>query len=90
MNKAKLVERMAKLSNLPKATCKECLESFIVAVSESLKDAESVVLTGFGTFKLIDRKERIGVNPTNGKPMTIGPKRVAKFTASKALKELTQ
>ncbi len=90
MNKSKLIERMAKLSNLPKATCKECLEAFVVAVSESLKESESVVLTGFGTFKLLERKARIGVNPTNGQKMTIGPKKVAKFTASKALKELTQ
>ena len=51
MNKTMLVESMAKITKLPKATCKECLEAFVSSVSTALKQNKPVVLTGFGTFK---------------------------------------
>jgi DNA-binding protein HU-beta len=90
MNKAKLVETMAKLTKLPKATCKECLEGFIATVSSSLKQGKSVVLTGFGTFMVMKRKGRVGVNPATGKKMEIPAKRVPKFRPGKYLKGLVK
>lgn len=90
MNKAKLVETMAKLTKLPKAICKECLEGFINTVSNSLKQGKTVVLTGFGTFMVMKRKKRVGVNPATGKKMEIPAKRVPKFKPGKALKGLVK
>jgi DNA-binding protein HU-beta len=87
MNKAKLVEQMAKTSKLSKATCKECLEAFISAVGSALKQNKPVVLTGFGTFSVIKRKSRVGINPATHKKMTIPAKKVPKFKPGKALKE---
>ncbi len=88
MNKAKLIEQMAKTSKLPKATCKKILESFIKSVSQSLKGGKSVVLTGFGTFSIMKRKSRVGINPATGKKMQIAAKKVAKFKPGKALRDL--
>lgn len=88
MNKAKLVEQMAKLTKLPKSACKSCLEAFIKAVGQSLKQKQPVVLTGFGTFTVIKRKSRVGVNPATGKKMTIPAKSVPKFKPGKALKDM--
>jgi len=87
MNKEGLVEKMAKITGLPKSTCKECLDSFIETVTSSLKQNEQVVLTGFGTFLATKRAGRIGVNPATGKKMTIPARRVPKFKAGKALKD---
>jgi DNA-binding protein HU-beta len=88
MNKAKLVEQMAKMTKLPKSACKSCLEAFITAVGQSLKKKQPVVLTGFGTFTVIKRKSRVGVNPATGKKMTIPAKTVPKFKPGKALKDI--
>jgi DNA-binding protein HU-beta len=88
MNKAMLVESMAKLTKLPKATCKECLEAFVSSVSNALKQNKNVVLTGFGAFQVIRRKARVGINPATGKKMQIPSKKVPKFKAGKALKGL--
>ncbi len=88
MNKAELVENMAKVTKLPKSTCKECLEAFITTVGGALKKDKTVVLTGFGTFKVMKRKSRVGVNPATGKKMTIPAKKVPKFSPGKALKDL--
>ncbi len=90
MNKATLVESMAKLTKLPKTTCKECLEAIIQTVGTALKQGKQVVLTGFGTFKVMKRKSRTGVNPATGKKMTIPAKKVPKFSAGKALKGLVK
>jgi DNA-binding protein HU-beta len=88
MNKAKLVEVMAKISKMPKSACKDALEAFIAAVGQSLKGGKSVVLTGFGTFSVMKRKARTGVNPATGKKMQIPAKRVPKFKPGKALREI--
>jgi DNA-binding protein HU-beta len=88
MNKAKLVEHMAKVSKLPKSTCKDCLEAFITSVGNALKQNKPIVLTGFGTFTVIKRKSRIGINPATGQKMTIPAKKVPKFKPGKALKSV--
>lgn len=88
MNKAKLVEQMAKITKMPKASCKKALESVIKAVGQSLKSGKSVVLTGFGTFHTMKRKARVGINPSTGKKMNIPAKKVAKFKPGKALREM--
>ncbi len=88
MNKAMLVESMAKVTKLPKATCKECLEAFVWSVSNALKHNKPVVLTGFGTFQVFKRKKRIGINPATQKKMEIPSKKVPKFRPGKALRNL--
>lgn len=90
MNKAKLIEQMAKATKLSKSTCKECLEALITTVSNTLRQGKRVVLTGFGTFSVMQRKARTGINPASGKKMTIPAKKVPKFKPGKALKELVK
>ena len=87
MNKAKLVEQMAKASKLPKAACKKAVESFVKSITHTLKGGKSVVLTGFGTFVVAKRKSRTGINPATGKKMQIPAKKVAKFKPGKALRD---
>ena len=88
MNKAMLVERMAKVSKESKATTKRCLEAFMDVIGEVLKKNGQVTLTGFGTFSVMKRKARTGVNPATGKKMPIPAKKVPKFKPGKELKTL--
>ena len=88
MNKAELIEKIAKKSKLSKAASKKALEAFTGAVGEALKQGKSVVLTGFGTFAPAERKARTGVNPATGEKMKIKAKKVAKFKPGKALRDL--
>ena len=90
MNKAELVEQMAKVTKLPKASVKKCLEAFITTVGQSLKQNKQVVLTGFGTFTVLKRKARTGVNPATGAEMQIPAKKVPRFRPGKALKSLVE
>ena len=88
MNKAMLIEAMAKATKQSKAVCKECLEAFLSTVSGALKQNKQVVLTGFGTFSTMKRKSRTGINPVSREKMTIPAKKVPKFKPGKALKSL--
>jgi len=88
MNKASLIEQMAKDTKLPKTSCKNALEAFIKAIEVSLKKNKSVVITGFGTFSVMKRKSRVGVNPATGEKMQIPARRVPKFKPGKKLREL--
>jgi DNA-binding protein HU-beta len=88
MNKSMIVEEMAKATNESKATCKRCLEAFMTVVASAMKKNKTVVLTRFGTFSVMKRKARVGVNPTNGKKMQIAAKKVPKFKAGKALRNI--
>ncbi len=88
MNKAQLVERMSKSSKLSKTVCKKVLETFVEVVGKSLKTGNSIVLTGFGTFAVMKRKARTGVNPATGKKMDIPAKKVAKFRPGRALRDM--
>jgi len=90
MNKARLVDNMAKLTKMSKAHCREALEAFISSVGGALRQGKDVVLTGFGSFTVMKRKSRVGVNPATGKKMQIPAKKVPKFRPGKALKALVK
>ena len=90
MNKAALIEQMAKETKLPKTYCKNALESFINTIEKTLKKGKTVVLTGFGTFSVMKRKARVGINPATGEKMNIPAKKVPKFKAGKKLKDLVK
>lgn len=88
MNKAQLIEKMSKTSKMSKSSCKKALETFIEVVGKSLKSGNSIVLTGFGTFSVMKRKARTGVNPATRRKMEIPAKKVAKFKPGRALRDL--
>ena len=62
------------------------VESILRHMCESLAEGENVKISGFGTFLLRDKAERIGRNPKTGVEVPITPRRVLTFRASQKLK----
>ena len=88
MIKAELVEKMAKDAGISKVAAKAALESFLDSVKKGLKKKNSrVTLVGFGTFKNVYRKTRMGRNPQTGKNIIIKGRNVVIFKPGKNLKE---
>lgn len=85
MNKAELVKALAEKAGLSKLDCKKALEAFMQTLCETLAKNEKVVLVGFGTFSVIERKARTGRNPQTGKTIQIEAKKTVKFNASSEL-----
>ena len=87
MNKTDLIDAVAQAADLNKKQAKAALEATLEAIAGSLKAGEPVQLIGFGTFKVNDRKARIGRNPQTGAEIQIAESKVPAFVAGKALKD---
>jgi len=85
MNKAQLIDAMAKNADLTKADAKKALDAFITATSGALKTGDRVALVGFGSFSISKRNARTGRNPQTGKEIQIAAKNVVKFKAGSEL-----
>ena len=86
MTKKELVEKMAKDTGISKVAAKAALESFIGGVTEGLKKRGSkVTLVGFGTFRKVYRKTRMGRNPQTGEKIKIKGKNAVTFKPGKKL-----
>lgn len=90
MTKAELVSAIAENAEVSKATAEKALNAALSSISRCLKKKDSIALTGFGTFKTVKRKARVGRNPQTGAEIKIKAGWVPKFTAGKFLKESVQ
>ena len=87
MNKAELVDAIAKESGLSKAASEKALKAFTDTVTKELKKKGKVQLIGFGTFETRKRAARNGRNPQTGKAIKIAAATVPAFKPGKALKD---
>jgi DNA-binding protein HU-beta len=87
MNKAELVEAMAKVTQLTKADTERTLDAFIDVVNKNIKKKDGVKLVGFGTFTASNRKARVGRNPQTGEEIQIPARKVPVFRPGKELKD---
>ena len=85
MNKAELIAKMADDAGVTKTQANASLDSFVEAVTKTLKGGGKVTLVGFGTFSVSKRAARNGRNPQTGAVIKIKAKKVAKFKAGKEL-----
>ena len=87
MTKADLIDKMAKDAEISKVAAKAALESFFDGVKKGLKKRNSrVTLVGFGTFRKVYRKTRMGRNPQTGEKIKIKGRNTITFKPGKSLK----
>lgn len=87
MNKAELIEEITNKTGLTKKDTRNVVNAVVETITSTLKKGESMTLIGFGTFQVIERKARTGVNPQTGETIQIPAKKVPKFRAGKELRE---
>ena len=86
MTKADLIEKMAKDAGISKVAAKAALESFLDGIGKGLKTRNSrVTLVGFGTFRKVYRKTRMGRNPQTGEKIKIKGRNPVTFKPGKNL-----
>lgn len=86
MTKRQLIEIVAKKTNLTKKIARETIKSFLEEITKTLAKGEKVVLSGFGTFRIVNVKAKKGRIIKTGREITIPAHRAARFTVSKTLK----
>ncbi len=87
LTRAAIADAIHKRLGLSHAESLELVEAIIGNMSDALERGENVKISGFGTFLLRDKGERIGRNPKTGVEVPITPRRVMTFRASQMLKE---
>lgn len=81
MNKSELVNAMSEKSGLSKTDAKKALDGFLASVADALKAGDKISLIGFGTFSVVSKAARSGINPATKQPIQIPAKKVIKFKA---------
>ena len=88
MNKAELVSSVQKNlgKDVSKAAAEKAVNAVVESIAGSLRKGKNVQLIGFGTFKVVHRKARLGVNPKTGEKIKIKASKAVKFAVGKDLK----
>ncbi|MBF0592031.1 MAG: HU family DNA-binding protein [Nitrospirae bacterium] len=84
MNKADLVDSIAKSAEMTKGDVARVVDAFISNVIDATKKGDKVTLIGFGAFSVAERKQREGRNPQTGAAIVIPASKAPKFAAGKA------
>lgn len=87
MNKAQLVELIAKKTQSTKMQAELFLDATLESIKETLKEGEEVKLVGFGNFSRSLRKAKQGRNPKTGDTLVIPAAYTPKFKPGKDLKD---
>ncbi len=90
MNKADLIDKLAKKTLLTKLQSEQVLDAALEIISKAVSRGDEVKLVGFGTFSSMKRKSREGRNPKTGTKLVIPAQKVPKFKPGKDFKSLVK
>lgn len=87
IKKIQLAQMLADKLNITKKEAAAFVDAFIEIITNTLRKGDKVNITGFGIFKVSDRKAREGINPRTGEKIHIPASKKPRFTPGKVLKE---
>lgn len=89
MTKSQLIDKISeKMSvSLGKKDNELIVNTLFNDMSNALKEGDKIEIRGFGSFKIIERAERIGRNPKTGEKVSVAKKKAIFFKTGKELKE---
>ncbi len=90
MNKAELVLAVQKSlgKETSKAAAERAVDAVIDGIKAGIKKDKAVQLIGFGTFSVVKRSARTGINPQTKEKMKIKASKAVKFKAGAGLKAI--
>ena len=84
MVKSELLQRLCNYHpNLLRKDVEKIIEIIFLQILEALSRGENIEIRGFGTYKIIKRKARIGRNPKNSQLVQIPEKNAVRWKMSK-------
>ena len=87
LTRADLAETINRKLGLSRAESLAMVEAILERMCGALSKGENVKISGFGSFVLRDKNERVGRNPKTGVEVPITSRRVLTFRASQLLKD---
>ena len=86
MTKKELIREVGKANDLTQKVVGKVIDDLLTLIAEELAKGNKVVLLGFGTFEVKERKARNVRNPRTGELMITPAKKTPVFKAEKELK----
>lgn len=83
MTKAEIVNRINEKTGIEKVAVMAIVEEVMASIKENMANGENVYLRGFGTFHIIERKEKLGRNISKNTSVVIPAHKIPKFKPSK-------
>ncbi len=87
LTKADLVDHICKANDMNRKQAIEAVETILEIMKSNLEKGDDVMLSGFGKFKVRDKRPRKGRNPKTGEEIKIDARKVVTFKPSGKLKE---
>ena len=87
LTRAELADVLHRKIGLSRAESAGLVERVLHHMCHSLADGNNVKVSGFGTFILRDKGQRVGRNPKTGIEVPIAPRRVMTFRASQIMRD---
>jgi integration host factor subunit alpha len=87
LTRADLADVVHRKLGLSRAESASFVERVLHHMCHALAEGQNVKISGFGSFILRDKGERIGRNPKTGVEVSIAPRRVMTFRASQIMRD---
>jgi len=87
MTKQQMFDVLARKAHLTKKASREAVDTFLEEIKKALSKGEKVVLSGFGTFKVVSVKDKPVIVPGTKERKVVKGHRAARFTPGKTLKK---
>lgn len=86
MNRTQLIDAVGAHAGITRQQAEAAIDAVVYEVTAGVKSGEPVRITGFGTFKLRERRARQGRNPQTGAPVKVKASKGIGFTPGVRLK----
>ena len=87
LTKADIVETISKENGYTKNKSFEIVETLLEIIKSSLESGGDVLISGFGKFRVKEKKKRVGRNPATGETAMIAARKVVTFRCSQQLRD---
>ena len=87
MTQTQLIAKVAEGAEISKKHAKAAIESMVAAIIGETKKNGVAIVPGIGRLVRVERKARMGRNPSTGETIKIPAKKVVKFRIAKAVKD---
>ncbi len=87
LTKSDIIEAIRKENGFTKTQSTQVVETVLELIKSTLASGEDVLITKFGKFRVLDKKERRGRNPGTGTDLMLPARRIVAFRCSGNLRK---
>jgi DNA-binding protein HU-beta len=86
MRKQDIIRVVARKTSKPESQIEPIVNAVFATIQEALAEGDEVAISGFGSFRVVERPARTGSHPQTRAEMLIGPRKTPAFRAGASLR----